>query len=326
MNTIRKRFANWHFGRRLKSTVAAVGTGQMGSQLCIQMSNAGCRVMLAGERSTKYQRKNLATKAAPESNGQMVYADSILEAFEKASVVVTCLPNSDVVNLVYNDLLSSGLRDFSHLKLWIDATSGNPKMSRELAKKLKADGVEYVDAAVSGGPAGARDGILTSMIGGTNEGAAAAHVYLKMFSSNIVHVGPPGSGHAVKCVNNAIMATNLWVAGEGISALTKFGISPSSALAAINTSSGRSWATQNRLPNHVVTRGFDYGFSLNLLEKDHRTCMESVIQTTSAYAPMLDAMHGHLKNAQTILDNEYADHTEIVKIIEQESNIEITDD
>ena len=71
----------------------------------------------------------------------MVYADSILEAFEKASVVVTCLPNSDVVNLVYNDLLSSGLRDMSHLKLWIDATSGNPHMSREISKRLKADGL-----------------------------------------------------------------------------------------------------------------------------------------------------------------------------------------
>ena len=302
------------------SVIAAVGTGQMGGVLCKRLAGDGHTVLLAGEPCSLPERQALA---AVETKGTLEVVEDITEAVEKADVVLTCLPNSIVVNEVLNEIINSPNGPLSNATLWLDATSGNPAVSKTIGERLLEFEVDFVDCAVSGGPAGAEEGILTSMIGGADDASKRAEPYLNSFSSNVVHVGPTGSGHAVKCVNNAMMATNLWVAAEGVLALKKFGVSPQAALDAINTSSGRSWGSQNRIPGHVLTRKFDYGFHLDLLEKDHRTCLESVVKPTGSCAPILSAMHTNLKIAQSILKNPAADHVEICKILEMWSDAEI---
>mmetsp|Transcript_37645 Transcript_37645/g.118644 ORF Transcript_37645/g.118644 Transcript_37645/m.118644 type:complete len:93 (-) Transcript_37645:628-906(-) len=82
-----------------------------------------------------------------------------------------------------------------------------------------------------------------------------------------MHVGPCGSGHAVKSVNNAMNATHLIIAAEGLCTLQKFGVCPADALSVINASSGRSLQTEVRMPMSVLPRTFDYGFKLGLMEK-----------------------------------------------------------
>ena len=87
-----------------------------------------------------------------------------------------------------------------------------------------------------------------------------------------VHIGASGAGHAVKAVNNCIMGAQIMLAGEACATLVRHGVDPAKALAAINTSSGRSWATMQRLPDHVLPRTFDYNFALELLRKDVGIC------------------------------------------------------
>ena len=302
------------WNQRMFATITAVGSGQMGGILCKRFADKGHHVIMAGITESLEERNALA---ALKTIGKLEVATSLSSAVSTSKVIFTCLPNSDVVTSVYQQLLDEEPGLLNNIDFWLDATSGDPSKTVELANKLKKYKVDMVDCAVSGGPSGAENGLLTAMVGGSKDACNTAESFIETFASNIVYAGDAGAGHAVKCVNNALLASNLWVASEGLIALKKFGIKPSVALEAINISSGRSWATQNRLPDYVLTRNFDYGFYLGLLEKDHATCLNSIVHPTKSFAPILNLIHGYLKLSETHLSNPNADHVEIAKLIEQ---------
>eukprot|EP00943_MAST-04B_sp_MAST-4B-sp1_P001069 g1069.t1 len=299
------------------ATITAVGTGNMGGVLCKRLANKGHRVIMAGIPESLRERETLA---AINTIGKLEVATSLSSAVSASNILFTCLPSSNAVMSVYKQLVDNEQNLLQNIDIWLDATSGDPAKTIELSKSLKQHNVQMIDCAVSGGPAGAEAGILTAMVGGSKDGYDSAKLFIDTFASNVVHVGDTGAGHAVKCVNNALLASNMWVASEGMVALKKFGIAPDVALEAINASSGRSWATQNRLPGYVLTRKFDYGFYLSLLEKDHATCLHSIVHPTKSFAPMLNAVHGYLKVSEKHLSNPNADHVEIAKTIEQLSD------
>ncbi|KNZ73647.1 Phosphonoacetaldehyde hydrolase [Termitomyces sp. J132] len=121
--------------------------------------------------------------------------------------------------------------------------------------------------------------------------------FLESCAERIVHCGDTGAGHAVKAVNNIIMGTNLVIASEGLSILAKYGVSPAAALAIINESSGRSWATQDRMQNYILPGTYDYGFQLSLLEKD----MSTALQLASGRASQtLSATADHTRLAEVV--------------------------
>ena len=150
----------------------------------------------------------------------------------------------------------------------MDCTSGDPHATQALAAAAAARGHAVVDAPVSGGPAGAAAGTLAVLVGGAAADVARVAPLLASFAKKVEHLGPVGSGHAVKAVNNALNATHLLAGAEGLLALQRFGVAPERALAAINMSSGRSLQTEARLPEQVLTRRFAYGFKLGLMHKD----------------------------------------------------------
>eukprot|EP00756_Hemistasia_phaeocysticola_P025016 Hpha_TRINITY_DN15984_c2_g1::TRINITY_DN15984_c2_g1_i1::g.72847::m.72847/K00020/mmsB, HIBADH; 3-hydroxyisobutyrate dehydrogenase len=238
--------------------VLAVGLGNMGYPLSGRV---------AGRFDTAVH--DLRTDTVHKHNleyGSTAVQKSLRDTAAASDVILTCLPNTHLTLKVVEEIgevLRPGM-------LWIDATSGKAEDARALATRLWEERqVEYADCAVSGGPAGARRGQLSIMMGG-NEGAAEkAREVVQSFGAagKIFHCGPPGSGHAVKAVNNALLAVSLLAAGEGIGVLTRMGIDPKVAAAAISESSGRSWATMQRFPDHVLT-GEPYGFALGLHRKD----------------------------------------------------------
>ncbi|CAE8641168.1 unnamed protein product, partial [Polarella glacialis] len=151
----------------------------------------------------------------------------------------------------------------------VSCTSGEPAVTRRLAQSLKERyGIDFLDAPVSGGPKGAAAGTISCMVGADDEAAAQrALPVLRSFTGKIVRCGPAGSGHAVKAVNNAMNVTHLLLGVEGLLALQRFGVDPAVALEAINSSSGRSLQTEQRIPQEVLTGRFDYGFKLPLMAK-----------------------------------------------------------
>ena len=286
-------------------TCTFIGLGNMGRELCARIGSAGFPTLA-------YDVNPEAANYAEDQFENVTQSD-LLIALKNSSVVFSCLPNSNLVREIVDKMLyQEGILD--NVQYWVDTTSGHPGESQRIAADLKSQGVVFFDCAVSGGPAGAAAGTLTAMVGGDPDSFTEVENIISSFAKNIVHLGPSGAGHAVKAVNNTLLAANICSVSEGLIALKKYGIPLDVALKAINTSSGRSWVSQQRMPEHVLTRGFDYGFSLGLLCKDVDTCM-GMLQESSLPAPSLRSTRELIQIAKNILGDE-SDHLEIAKIIE----------
>lgn len=240
--------------------VGFVGLGAMGYPM------AGHLARLPGSRCLVWSRTAAkAERHACEFGSQHVTTPRDLAP---AEVIVLCLPTSKEDEAIAEEV-APHMQKGSCL---VSCTSGEPSVSRALAKSLRERfGVHFVDCPVSGGPRGAAAGSLTCMLGADDEDAVQkAMPVIKTFAGKVIRCGPAGSGHAVKAVNNALNVTHLLLGVEGLLALQKMGVDPAVALEAINSSSGRSLQTEQRIPEEVLTGRYSYGFKLALMAKDCR--------------------------------------------------------
>ena len=209
---------------------------------------------------------------------------------------------------------------FTRGSILIDCTSGDPAISRRIAGRLRELGVEFIDAPSEWGCIrGAR-------------GDAHCHVWWRfthfpvwsshsstLLASKVVLCGPVGCGHALKAVNNALLALHIWSTAEGLAILQKFGIDPAIALGLINTSSGRSNSSMNLFPERVLNRAFPKTFRLALLDKDV-TIAARIAQETRTPAETIELAAKLFAEAHRELGSE-ADHVEAVKIVEHRAAI-----
>jgi 3-hydroxyisobutyrate dehydrogenase len=176
------------------------------------------------------------------------------------------LPTSRIVESVLRDCgVLEAARDGSVI---IDMGSSEPTSTRDLAAEAAGRGVDFVDAPVSGGVAGAENGTLTIMVGGDRTATAACEPLLATLGSRIVHVGRTGAGHAVKALNNLLSATSLLATSEAVRIGRAFGIEPQVLIDAVNTSSGRSGSTERKFPDFILSETYASGFPLKLMVKD----------------------------------------------------------
>jgi 3-hydroxyisobutyrate dehydrogenase len=291
--------------------VAFLGLGAIGAPMA---RHVAARFDLAVWNRTAAKARELAASAAAR------VAVSPAEAARDAAVVITCLPTSrEVAGLLDGpDGLLAGLAPGA---LLVDCTSGDPATSRAIAERLAAREVEFVDAPVSGGVAGAEQGTLTVMCGGSEGAVARARPVLEAFGERIVHCGGVGAGHAVKAVNNALLAVHVWSTAEGLATLAKYGVRAATALDVINASSGRSNSSMNLFPERVVTRAFPRTFRLALLDKDAAIAAD-LARDTRTPAPMLQLAADLFRAANATL-GDGADHVEAVKVVEAWAGVEI---
>jgi 3-hydroxyisobutyrate dehydrogenase len=181
------------------------------------------------------------------------------------------------------------------------------------AKRLRTKGVAFVDAPVTGGTPGAEAGTLTVMIGGAADDFARAAAIVKPYAGKVVHVGAVGSGHAIKAINNAMLATNMWAASECFLMAKRFGIDLRTAFDVINSGSGRSNVTENLLPKRVVDGEWPVTFKLQLHDKDVRIAA-SMAHEQHLAAPML-ALTSQLFTAALENLAEGADYLEVAKYV-----------
>ncbi len=244
-------------------------------------------------------------------------AESPADLVANADVVFTCLPTSKEVD----DVVRSAGGAWRDGQFLIDLTSGDPATARATGEWLAARGVAYVDAPVSGGIAGAEAGMLTVMLGGDNRHVERALSLVECFAGKCVHVGPVGAGHAVKAVNQALLAVSIEAAGEGLAALVKLGVSATKALEVINASTGRSFTTEKHIPERVLTRTWPKTFRLALLDKDVGIAVE-MLEQAGVRADVIAATKRVLAKARRA-QGEEADHVELIREIERESGVEI---
>ncbi len=226
-----------------------------------------------------------------------------------ADVIITMLPTSKEVDEIVDKLtphLGKGT-------LWIDATSGDPNVSRETAKRLAGKGVALVDAPVTGATIGAENATLTIMVGGSKEDFARAEPILEIVGKTIIHVGPVGAGHAIKVLTNSIMGATVWITSECLLLAKQFGIDLKTALAVTNAGSGRSNASENLLPMRLVEGKWPLIFKLVHHDKDIRIAA-SIAHQQHASTPLL-ALTQNLFTAALHQLGDKADYIEVAKVI-----------
>jgi 3-hydroxyisobutyrate dehydrogenase len=187
-----------------------------------------------------------------------------------APIVLLSLPHAPAVGEVLAALLPAMPRS----GVILDTSTISPGAARAFAADAAALGVAYLDAPVSGGPAGAAAGSLAMMLGGEAAALAAARPVLERLATRIVHVGGPGAGQVAKLANNLLVATHLMAAAEALRMAAAAGVPPEALLPVINAASGRSAATEVNWPRWITPGSFDSGFAAGLMRKDVRLALE----------------------------------------------------
>jgi len=150
----------------------------------------------------------------------------------------------------------------------VDLTTSDPKHSRALGSKLAERGLHFIDAAMTGGAAGADTGMLTLMLGGEADNVAACRPILKAISDKTFHLGPVGAGHAMKLVHNLILHTSFLATCEGLQMAKRAGIDVTGAVDVLNAGNARSFVTETRFPRDILSGTMMARSRIANLEKD----------------------------------------------------------
>lgn len=237
--------------------VAFIGLGIMGLPMAKNLVNAGFTV-------TGYNRSQKAIDALAAAGGKG--AGSVAEAVQDADVVITMVPDSPDVEAVVSG--KDGV--FANAKagaLWIDNSSIRPDVSVRLAADARAAGLRPLDAPVSGGEAGAIDGVLSIMVGGEPADFDAAAAVLDAVGKTIVLVGPSGSGQTVKAANQLIVAANIQALSEAVVFLEAYGVDTDAAIKVLGGGLAGSKVLDQKAQK-ILDRDFAPGFRLALHNKD----------------------------------------------------------
>ncbi len=277
-----------------------VGLGHMGVPMTARLVAAGHEV------------QGFDVDPAARTRGGAAAVESLADAAVGAEAVVLMLAASTIVRQV---VLDEGLLDsLEPGALLVDMGSSDPTQTHELAAEAERREVRYVDAPVSGGVVGAEAGTLTIMAGGAEADLETCRPIFEAVGGKVVHAGRVGAGHALKALNNLLSATNFLITLEAVMVGSRFGLDPKVMVEAINDSTGRSWATEHKVPQFVEPRSFTSGFAMRLMVKDIQTARALAHATGSPFA-LGDASVALWEQAAEALPDE-ADHTQIALWLE----------
>ena len=244
-------------------TVAFIGLGVMGGPMTGHLARAGHRVT-AYNRSPERAAKWRETWAADGLS--IALTDTPAMAAAQAEVVFTCVGNDDDLASVTlgQDGVFAGMQAGA---VFVDHTTVSADMARRLAAEAETRGVDCVDAPVSGGQAGAQNGQLAIMCGGTDAAMARAKPVMQAYAKAIVHVGPAGAGQTAKMANQMCIAGVLGGLSEAIRLAEAAGLDLDKTYEAISGGAAQSWQMDNRWAS--MTKGeFDFGFAIDWMRKD----------------------------------------------------------
>ena len=221
----------------------------------------------AGYAVTVFDIDSDTSSALVAAKPDATVAASLAELGAACDVVFTMLPDGHVVRevAVGSDGLAHGLAPGS---LLVDTSSSQPWITAETAEALAAAGVAMVDAPVSGAQWGAQAAELVFMVGGAADDVARARPMLDVLGRAVFHLGPLGSGHMMKCINNTVTAMTFQATLEGLALGVAVGLDPVAMNDVFNASTAGSWITTNHIGQRILSRTFDDPFRLALMRKD----------------------------------------------------------
>lgn len=287
-----------------------IGVGRMGSLM-------SARLLAAGHRVHVYDSAPAAVAAAV-ANGALA-ADSAQAVGDTADVVFLSLPTPDIVHAA--TLGPRGVCEGRRATRVVDFSTIGPRMAGIVAAQLAERGKVYVDAPVSGGLAGARDGKLAVMVSCARPVFAELEAILSLFGK-VFHLGEgAGQGQTMKLANNLLAAAALAVTSEAMVMGVKAGLNPKVMIDVINLGSGRNSASQDKFPRAILPGTFDFGFHTGLSYKDVRLCIDEA--ETLGVPMVVGAAVRELLAVTNAMYGADSDFTSICRVLESWAGVEV---
>jgi 3-hydroxyisobutyrate dehydrogenase len=235
-----------------------IGLGVMGAPMAGHLASAGHELAV-------YNRTRAKADAWVEKHGGRAAA-SPAEAAEGADAVIACVgADADLHEVTLGE--RGAFAAMRAGALFVDHTTVSADIARRLAAEGEALGLHVLDAPVSGGQAGAENGKLAIMCGGSGQAFADAEPVMQAYAARIVHVGGPGAGQQTKMVNQICIAGVLGGLSEALRFAQAAGLDTDKVLAAVSGGAAQSWQMVNRWPT-MARDGFDFGFAIDWMRKD----------------------------------------------------------
>ena len=256
--------------------IGFIGLGNMGGPMAANLAKAGHEVTGFDMAEVSIDGVTMATSGA--------------EAAKGAQVVITMLPNGDILRKVAAEVIPA----MDKGAVLLDCSTVDVDSARAVADQAQAAGLSALDAPVSGGVGGAQGGTLTFMVGGDEAGFTTAKGLFDIMGQKAVHCGPSGNGQAAKICNNMILGATMIVTCEAFALADKLGLDRQAMFDVVSTSSGSSWSMNTYCPAPGVgpqspaDNDYQPGFAADLMLKDLRLAQEAA-QSADADTPLGEA-------------------------------------
>jgi 3-hydroxyisobutyrate dehydrogenase len=265
--------------------VAFLGLGVMGYPMAGHLKNKG------GHEVTVYNRTTAkAEQWAKEYGGKV--AKTPEEAASGQDLVMMCVGNDDDVRKV----AGAAFPKMGKNTVFVDHTTASAEVARELYEAARKGGFHFVDAPVSGGQAGAQNGVLTVMCGGDAEPYGRAEKVIAAYARMCKLLGPAGAGQLTKMVNQICIAGLVQGLSEGIHFAKKAGLDIEAVIETISKGAAQSWQMENR-GKTMIDDKFDFGFATDWMRKDLGICLAEGARNGAALPAtrMIEGFYGEIQ-------------------------------
>lgn len=265
---------------------AFLGLGVMGFPMAGHLAAAGHTVTVWNRTAAK------AADWATRHDGKM--AATAEDAVAGADFVFFCLGDDPDVRAVAAQVIPAMQRG----AILVDHTTASAELARELDVQCRTAGIGFIDGPVSGGQAGAENGQLTIMCGGTIADFARAQPVMDAYAKASSLIGPAGSGQLAKMVNQICIAGTVQGLSEGLNFAKRAGLDPAKVIGAISKGAAQSWQMENRWETMVAGK-FDYGFAVDWMRKDLRITLEEAGRNGAELpvTKMVDEFYAEIQDA-----------------------------
>jgi 3-hydroxyisobutyrate dehydrogenase len=291
--------------------VGFIGLGNMGYPISLNLLRSGYKLVvydIVGEKIEKLVNEGATGARSPK------------EVAELSDIVMTSLPTPEALEEVVTG--QQGILEADRVELTlIMLDTIPPATARKIALKSSRQGVNVLEAPVSGGPYLAREGALTIMVGGDIYVFEKCKPLLEKIGRHIYYVGEIGTGSVVKLINNLLSLGNVALMCEAIVLGIKAGVNGRTLYEILSKSTGRSFALEYKLPNIIAKRRFDSGFAINLACKD--LGIISNLAKELGYPLFTGSLIEQLYRLARAIGLGHEDHTAVVKLFENIAGVTV---
>ena len=273
----------------MPNRIAFIGLGVMGYPMAGHLARDGHHVVVFNRTAERAERW------VGEYGGRS--APTPAAAAEGAEFVLACVGRDADVREVTTGA-DGAFAAMQKGAVFVDHTTASAELARELAAEAETRGFGFVDAPVSGGEAGAKNGQLTIMCGGDEAAYAKAEPILKAYARQCRRLGPAGAGQLTKMVNQICIAGVVQGLSEGLSFARASGLDPEAVIEVISKGAAQSWQMENRYKT-MLAGHFDHGFAVEWMRKDLAICLNEARRNGASLplTALVDQFYSDVENS-----------------------------